>query len=198
MKMVGVETENQNISTDLNIREPTMTEQKQNKNEYQLVKLDLDLYPDAKCLDGSPGAFYIRIDPLKMRSKKWMFFLKGGGWCTDLEDCYERSKTDLGSTKSLKDDMGPYHGFAELYDDCDRNPTFCSFNKVFVWYCDGNSFISDNPDPVVHENSGDKLYFRGRDILRATMDTIYSGKVPSLMDDSSSMKFPKAPMLKTA
>ena len=51
--------------------------------------------PGALCLDGSPGAYYIRrgTDPLKI-----LLYFEGGGWCgrsdfeSTLENCYKRSK----------------------------------------------------------------------------------------------------------
>lgn len=56
--------------------------------------------PQALCLDGSKGSYYIQIgDPAKV-----LLFFEGGGWCGDqdlqstLENCYQRSKTDLGSS----------------------------------------------------------------------------------------------------
>ena len=59
---------------------------------------------DAKCLDGSQGAYYIWPgDP-----KKVLLFFEGGGWCgsddlsSTIESCYQRSKTDLGSSTGYK------------------------------------------------------------------------------------------------
>ena len=31
---------------------------------------------------------------------KWVVFIKGGGWCTSIADCYERSFSTLGSSRS--------------------------------------------------------------------------------------------------
>jgi hypothetical protein len=30
---------------------------------------------------------------------KWKFHIQGGGWCTSLESCYQRSQTLLGSSQ---------------------------------------------------------------------------------------------------
>jgi len=43
---------------------------------YQKVVLD---DPNAKCLDGSPGAYYV----WKGDSSKVLIFIEGGGWCGD-------------------------------------------------------------------------------------------------------------------
>ena len=64
---------------------------------YTKHTFSADVYPLASCLDGGPGAFYVRSgDPKRIR-----VFFQGGGWCTSDEDCFARSKTDLGSTKNL-------------------------------------------------------------------------------------------------
>ena len=34
--------------------------------------------PDALCLDGTPGAYYVHQGPLK---NKWILSFEGGGWC---------------------------------------------------------------------------------------------------------------------
>lgn len=63
--------------------------------------------PKAKCVDGSPPALYIHQgnDP-----NKFIIFFNGGGACGEatvaqvIESCYQRSKTDYGSSKNLKDE----------------------------------------------------------------------------------------------
>ena len=68
---------------------------------YHKIVLD---DPTAKCLDGSQGAYYIWPgDP-----KKVLLFFEGGGWCgsddlsSTIESCYQRSKTDLGSSTGYR------------------------------------------------------------------------------------------------
>lgn len=57
--------------------------------------------PDAKCLDGSPPALYIHQGS---ETDKFLIFLEGGGFCQGesqaevIEQCYQRSKTLLGSS----------------------------------------------------------------------------------------------------
>merc|ERR1711920_1063859 len=43
----------------------------------KLVRLDSD--DEARCLDGSPGTYYIWKGS---NEKKWQIHLQGGGWCT--------------------------------------------------------------------------------------------------------------------
>ena len=59
--------------------------------------LPLDKYPDARCLDGSPGAYYLSPPPVANNdSSKFYVYQMGGGFCTDLDDCLARSRTYLG------------------------------------------------------------------------------------------------------
>jgi len=59
----------------------------------------------AVCLDGSPGAYYISEGTGDNRNKMLIYF-EGGAWCGGsdlagtLESCYQRSLTDLGSSKN--------------------------------------------------------------------------------------------------
>ena len=69
------------------------------KDEYKLIKID---YPDGKCLDGTVPAIYFKAGTEK---DKFLLYFEGGGWCGSadgdeqaLEDCYNRSKTGLGSS----------------------------------------------------------------------------------------------------
>ena len=36
---------------------------------------------------------------------KWVIFLEGGGWCGSLDECLERSKSQLGSSRTYKGEM---------------------------------------------------------------------------------------------
>ncbi len=55
----------------------------------------------ARCLDGSQYAFYYKNGTFK---DKFFIFFRGGAWCGNsdfsltLADCYQRSKTDVGSS----------------------------------------------------------------------------------------------------
>jgi len=107
----------------------------------------------SKCLDGTPGAYYIRYGA---NIDRVYFHLQGGGWCSEIgEDtkgehanCATRAFGELGSTKS--DDpatftkngghfsdqetknpgMLPYHHYFLLYNNSGKGILFCS---VFVF-----------------------------------------------------------------
>ncbi len=61
-----------------------------------------------------------------------------------------------------------------LSHDCEINPTFCHWNKILFYYCDGNSFSGDRADPITTDHprkEGEKvdLYFRGDRIVEQTL-----------------------------
>ena len=56
--------------------------------------IDLGVYPDARCNDGSAAVMYIRPanaayggNPIVNVSRKWVIFLDGGGGCRDADEC---------------------------------------------------------------------------------------------------------------
>ena len=91
------------------------------------------------CLDGSPAGFYIR-EGSGSGSESWIVHLEGGGWCANETDCYDRSMTLLGSSKSWPSSIA-LGGF--LSDDPKVNPDFYNWNTVYVKYCDGASFAGN-------------------------------------------------------
>jgi hypothetical protein len=64
--------------------------------------------PKAKCLDGSSPAIYLHEGGDK---KNFLIFFNGGGYCAGanlqqtLENCYLRSKTELGTSKVLPETL---------------------------------------------------------------------------------------------
>lgn len=129
---------------------------------YNKVLLD-DV--DAKCLDGSQGAYYIwQGDP-----KKVLIFIEGGGWCGDndlsstTENCYQRSKTDLGSSTGYK--ATQTFGQGILSDHFDNY--FNNWTRVFFKYCDGSGHQGTRSQPILYK--GAQLYFRGQNITRAQL-----------------------------
>ena len=58
--------------------------------------------PKARCLDGSPGAFWIYRGSGSGK-QKFAIHHEGGGWCLALEDCYPKSKSNHGSSNKWVD-----------------------------------------------------------------------------------------------
>lgn len=132
----------------------------QNGN-WTLVKL-----PNTHCLDGSPGAYYIR-GPLTPGSpaNTFIVYFEGGGWCAGLENCFDRAQSDLGSSTkypSLPPNVAPntvgYEG-ASLF----TSPSFANATVAYAKYCTGDSWTSFNATPSFFNNT--LLYFQGRPML---------------------------------
>lgn len=83
----------------------------------------------AVCLDGTPAGFYFAPASDPKNANDWQIYFQGGGWCYDEEDCWGRSKTNLGSSKNWAptSEMGGI-----MSDDCASNPDFCNFNRVHM------------------------------------------------------------------
>ena len=104
--------------------------------DHDTVLLHVSESLAAKCLDGSSPAFYARkgygsgID-------KWLVYFEGDGWCYDAEQCYLRSKSDMGGSKGLHPHrIVPWF----MNSDGSMNPPFYNWNTIHVPYCDGSSF----------------------------------------------------------
>ena len=108
----------------------------------------------AMCLDGTVPAYYHRKGQrptcfgtvIKIMlgygsgAKKWIMHLEGGGWCVTKEECYKRSKTNLGSTKGHPETR-TFGGLLSANETV--NPDFYNWNMVYVIYCDGASFLGN-------------------------------------------------------
>ncbi|KAL7122503.1 hypothetical protein ACP275_01G049400 [Erythranthe tilingii] len=119
----------------------------------------------AVCLDGSPAGYHY-AKGFGDGANSWMIYLPGGGWCGSKKSCLDRVKNnpDLSSTKNI---TNTYFG-GILSPDKNSNPDFYNWNRVFIRYCDGSSFIGDAVDPE------SKLYLRGSRIFTAVINELLS------------------------
>jgi len=127
----------------------------------------------AVCIDGSDAGFYYAPPAAAEGSTMWHLFFEGGGWCYDEVDCWGRSQTYLGSSKTWPKVISHASGLSS--DDCTVNPDLCNAHHVLFKYCDGNSFTGDRAEPLKVTGPGGAeraLYFRGRRILDAVLDTL--------------------------
>ena len=58
--------------------------------------------------------------------------------------------------------------------DCDKNPSFCNYNTVYVKYCDGNSFSGARSDTVRVDDK--ELHFKGFFILEAVLTDLFANE----------------------
>ena len=136
--------------------------------KFSLVLLTSAAEADgAVCLDGSPGAYYLR-EGSGDGAQKWYVHHEGGGWCESLDDCHYRSYTYLGSTQFSLPTMSPVGGY--FSQDPAVNPMMHNWNMVYLRYCDGGSFTGDKSTPTNHANT--QLHFRGRRIREAMLASL--------------------------
>lgn len=111
-------------------------------------------------LDGSPAAYWHAPATDPAMARDWLIFLEGGGFCPTLEQCHERAKSYLGTSRGIPRVL-PQKGFvSELAEQSD----YASANRVFVHYCDGLFYAGD-----AHV---DGLDFAGIHILEQTIDVL--------------------------
>jgi len=135
----------------------------------KLVTLPDAVKSGARCLDGSPPAFYYRAATDSKYATKWVIYIQGGGWCYKDEACLDRAKTSLGSSTQMAKTMG---GAGVMSDSATVNPEFHAWNHVVLAYCDGGSFSGARIDPVTV--GGKKIYYRGYYNLKAIFDALKS------------------------
>ncbi|KAL1542281.1 [Wnt protein] O-palmitoleoyl-L-serine hydrolase [Salvia divinorum] len=122
----------------------------------------------AVCLDGSPGAYHFG-QGFEDGIDNWVIYLPGGAWCDSKDDCLIRSNDSYsGNTRHAI--PKPLFGF--LSEDKSLNSDFYNWNKVYIRYCDGASFLADveAADPVT------KLYQRGRRIFGSVLEELITTK----------------------
>ncbi|KAG6414809.1 hypothetical protein SASPL_122183 [Salvia splendens] len=113
-------------------------------------------------MDGSPAGYYYSAGSGD-GAKNWLLFLMGGGWCDNVDDCQSKLNQSFGSSKFM-----PFTKFSEILSpDCQINPDFYNWNRIFVAYCDQSSFLGDTE-------------FDGQAILSARLPDV--GRVKCLSD----------------
>lgn len=86
----------------------------------EAAKLD-----NAVCLDGTPGLYYHRPGT-GGGANKWYIHQEGGGWCSSVDACQERSLTNLGSSVHYTSTVSMNYGYFAL--DPEVNPL------MYNWY----------------------------------------------------------------
>eukprot|EP01013_Petalomonas_cantuscygni_P038637 TRINITY_DN6982_c0_g1_i1.p1 TRINITY_DN6982_c0_g1~~TRINITY_DN6982_c0_g1_i1.p1 ORF type:complete len:436 (+),score=63.16 TRINITY_DN6982_c0_g1_i1:48-1355(+) len=138
-----------------------------------LSLLDTNTYATARCLDGSPGAYYYRPATSAVNSSKWIIFLQGGGECVTLSSCAGRAETALGSSTK----MPASHFFYGIQSpEESTNPDFSTYNFVFIPYCSGDLHLGARTSPTP-DRHGTPLWFAGHNIIEAVLQTAVEGKL---------------------
>ncbi len=143
--------------------------------------LDLALYPDARCNDGSPGIFYVRRAEAPEHEHDWVFHLQGGSACSDGASCADRwcSRAQGFGMHKMSSTTAPPQGIRAggLLSRDGRNP-FAGWNQVFLYYCSSDAWLGRSIDHALIGARADgtevpyTLSFHGADVLDAVMSTL--------------------------
>lgn len=125
-----------------------------------LTVLNATKHPDARCADGSPGAYY-HTKSTRQGRYKWVFELSGGATCGDGKSCSEDVE-NIFSTKhqNLPPLMKP-QAYSIMYDAPMRD-----WNRVMPMYC-SMDFWTGGRTEATSETFG--LYFSGRKVLEGIL-----------------------------
>ncbi|KAG8375260.1 hypothetical protein BUALT_Bualt10G0082000 [Buddleja alternifolia] len=141
-----------------------MNTQVRGSNDVEFTFLESAVSKGAVCLNGSPPA-YSYVKGYGEGASNWVVFLEGGGWCHSKRNCQYRAKSMMGSSLT-RGNKTAFSGL--LYKDKLFNPDFYNWNKVFIVYCDGSSFMSDIEEVDPETN----VTYRGARIFNAVMEDL--------------------------
>ena len=148
--------------------------------QWTLNLIDLNTYPLARCLDGTPGGYYISPGTGD-DAANILWHTQGGAWIISDEDAANRAKSPLGSSSFWATTGCPNANSPVCYADGGAsgmlsndpigNPHLANWTKIFINYCDGTSYASDVIEPVTVGTQ--TLYFRGYYILEAIFTDLF-------------------------
>lgn len=141
------------------------------QNATKFLMTDAAETHQAKCLDGSPGAYYF-LAGNGTGANKWYIHHQGGGWCESMDDCLDRSTTPLGSSATYPDTDNLGGGYFDTTQA--KNPLMYNWNKVLMKYCDGASFSGNNAESSVYKNV--TLRWRGMHIREAIAEDLFTNR----------------------
>ena len=106
-----------------------------------LILLDQDNYPDAVCVNGSPGAFIFRRGEGD-GANKWVLVLQGGGGCNSRATCLLRNKRLISTAPWIKKSKLELSEFMDgiFNTNPENNPHFYNWNHVFFIYCSADTW----------------------------------------------------------
>ncbi|KAL6533696.1 hypothetical protein OROHE_013529 [Orobanche hederae] len=119
----------------------------------------------AVCTDGSPPAYSL-AKGYGSGANNWLIYIEGGAWCETVHECRIRSEGWLGSSIHRANNKTYYSGM--LTRNQTYNPDFYNWNKVYLIYCDGASFLGD----VEEVNPETNLTYRGSRVFNAIMEEV--------------------------
>ena len=143
-------------------------------DERLLNRVDLtETNKYAVCNDGTPAAYYFRQGTGEKGSKRWVIWLKGGGWCWDDHSCltrrmYYRSSKWLPQTMNNDFILNESYHQGILSTDAVLNPYFADANHVYLWYCSSDSHLGNTSINL----SNTQFHFRGKQIVNTLIHSV--------------------------
>ncbi len=67
------------------------------------------------------------------QANKWVLFIQGGGWCYSVSECYGRSQTDLGSSKSWPPFIADLNEMSGMFFYIQPVPT-AEQHQIFLYF----------------------------------------------------------------
>ena len=157
--------------------------------------IDVALYPEARCNDGSAAVMYIRPanaayggNPITAISSKWLIFLDGGGGCRDAEECLlDRWCSGSGQVFDRAGKMSSLNapaairgfGIFELSPPAPSVNQLAGYNHVLVHYCSSDNWIGSTKHTGINTSTGTTydIRFQGEAIVNAVVSTLLGGPV---------------------
>ena len=142
-------------------------------NATQPLQLLTD-YPQARCMDGTPGGFYFHGSRLGAAQTKWVLTLQGGGECVSAK-CTAKAASALGSSRYFPKSYDFWdEAKVHLADtSCTANPELCDYNQVFLPYCSQDLWTGQRANATSPAGSAAPgWYFAGHEILGAVLDAL--------------------------
>lgn len=132
-------------------------------------------FADARCNDGTPFGFQLRLAPSGQR-QTWHIFLQGGGYCDDhTANCkpranltkYVSSPPEVDrSLSAMPDNRGV------MSNDKTENPHLYDANRIFAVYCSSDAWSGRRTTSVPVKNDTRKFYFSGHHNLMSIVDIL--------------------------
>ena len=134
----------------------------------RLRLLNLTTHPFARCMDGTPGGFYVRPAPsgAQRHPTTWVLDFEGGGECTTEANCEPRLAKSVGSSTFFRPNATFNSHFSSA--DSTQNPDFFDANLVRLKYCSGDLWSGRH----TAELSPSGFWFSGHHIVAAIMDEL--------------------------
>ena len=131
---------------------------------------------NARCLDGSPMAYWMRPASAAENKTKYVIYFQGGGWCYTESYCRSRSSGAIGSSKTWKNGSLSCGNFMSGIMSPNASTNWAStWNAVYVPYCDGTSFSSDLAQPL-NTGGAKPVHYRGRANMQAVLEDLLANR----------------------